>query len=160
MGGSSGRVSDGGSDRGRVGAWADEQARAPPGPRSALSGSEMTVEEEEEEEERVEEEREEPVEPPSPVPRHFSRVGPFARVFGEERAAAAAEAEAEAEALPTSTRPGEEDGAGSRSSRGTQPATTSTTVPESEPATLTGNASRFESARANAEIDDWLEDEI
>ena len=159
LGGSSGIVSDGGSDRGRVGAWADEQARAPPGPRSALSGSEMTVEEEEE---RVaaEEEREEPVEPPSPVPRHFSRVGPFARVFGEERAAAAAAAEAEAEALPTSTRPGEDHGAGSRSSRGTHPATTTTTVPESEPATLTGNASRFESARANAEIDDWLEDEI
>ena len=104
----------------------------------------------------MEEEREEPVEPPSPVPRHFSRVGPFARVFGEERAAAAAEAEA----LPTSTRPGEDHGAGSRSSRGTHPATTTTTVPESEPATLTGNASRFESARANAEIDDWLEDEI
>ena len=157
MGGSS-RVSDGGSDRGRVGAWADEQARAPPGPRSALSGSEMTFEEEtEEEEERVaEEEREEPVEPPSPVPRHFSRVGPFARVFGEDRAAAA-----EAEALPTSTRPGEEEGAGaprarSTGSRATQPAA-STTFPTS---TLTGNASRFESARANAEIDDWLEDEI
>ena len=157
LGGSS-RVSDGGSDRGRVGAWADEQARAPPGPRSALSGSEMTFEEEtEEEEERVaEEEREEPVEPPSPVPRHFSRVGPFARVFGEDRAAAA-----EAEALPTSTRPGEEEGAGaprarSTGSRATGPAA-STTFPTS---TLTGNASRFESARANAEIDDWLEDEI
>ena len=171
LGGSS-RVSDGGSDRGRVGAWADEQARAPPGPRSALSGSEMTVEEEEEEEEeRVaeEEEREEPVEPPSPVPRHFSRVGPFARVFGEEReeaeeeaaAAEAEEAEAEAaEALPTSTRPGEEKGAGAGArSRTTQPAT-STAFPEPPRATLTGNASRFESARANAEIDDWLEDEI
>ena len=152
MGGSSGIVSEGGSDRGRVGAWADEQARAPPGPRSALSGSEMTVEEEEEEE-RVEE-REEPVEPPSPVPRHFSRVGPFARVFGEEREAA--------EALPTSTRPGEEKGAGAGAgarSRTTQPAT-STAFPEPPRATLTGNASRFESARANAEIDDWLEDEI
>ena len=153
MGGSSGIVSEGGSDRGRVGAWADEQARAPPGPRSALSGSEMTVEEEEE---RVaaEEEREEPVEPPSPVPRHFSRVGPFARVFGEEREAA--------EALPTSTRPGEEKGAGAGAgarSRTTQPAT-STAFPEPPRATLTGNASRFESARANAEIDDWLEDEI
>ena len=110
---------------------------------------EETEEEEEEEEEPVaEEEREEPVEPPSPVPRHFSRVGPFARVFGEDRAAAA-----EAEALPTSTRPGEEEGAGAPRAR----STASTTFPTS---TLTGNASRFESARANAEIDDWLEDEI
>ena len=89
-----------------------------------------------------------------PGSRHFSRVGPFARVFGEEREAA--------EALPTSTRPGEEKGAGAGAgarSRTTQPAT-STAFPEPPRATLTGNASRFESARANAEIDDWLEDEI
>ena len=136
------------SDRGRVGAWADEQARAPPGPRSALSGSEMTVGEEEE---RVaaEEGGKSPsaAQPGSRLLLAWDRsressgrserggggvaIGPP----GEEKAPG----------------PGRGRGRGRRSRRRRQP---------TRRAALTGNASRFESARASAEIDDWLEDEI
>ena len=70
-------ASYGGSSRGseerRVGAWAEEQATAP-APFGPVSGSEMTVEEED-----FHDADDDLPEPPSPVPRHFSRKAPRSR---------------------------------------------------------------------------------
>ena len=134
-------ASYGGSSRGseerRVGAWAEEQATAP-APFGPVSGSEMTVEEED-----FHDADDDLPEPPSPMPRHFSRKTPFApapAMVGES--------------LPTSHRPG---GAGAGKGNGKVFASPDFAT---APRTMTGDASRFVSAGADAEIDEWLEDTI
>ena len=84
-------------------------------------------------------------EPPSPVPRHFSRKAPFA----------SAPATA-GESLPTSHRPGGADAAAGNGNRKVFASPDFATAPR----TMTGDASRFVSAGADAEIDEWLEDTI
>jgi hypothetical protein len=87
-------------------------------------------------------------EPPSPVPRHFSRKAP---AFAPAPAPATA-----GESLPTSHRPG---GAGAFDGKGNGKVFASPDF-AAAPRTMTGDASRFVSAGADAEIDEWLEDTI
>jgi hypothetical protein len=139
-------ASYGGSSRGseerRVGAWAEEQATAP-APFGPVSGSEITVEEED-----FHDADDDLPEPPSPVPRHFSRKAP---AFAPAPAPATA-----GESLPTSHRPG---GAGAFDGKGNGKVFASPDF-AAAPRTMTGDASRFVSAGADAEIDEWLEDTI
>ncbi len=138
-------ASYGGSSRGseerRVGAWAEEQATAP-APFGPVSGSEITVEEED-----FHDADDDLPEPPSPVPRHFSRKAPS---FAPAPAPATA-----GESLPTSHRPGGADAAGKGNGKVFASPDFATA-----PRTMTGDASRFVSAGADAEIDEWLEDTI
>jgi hypothetical protein len=88
-------------------------------------------------------------EPPSPVPRHFSRKAP---------SIAPAPATA-GESLPTSHRPGGADAAGNGNGTKNGKVFASPDF-ATAPRTMTGDARRFVSAGADAEIDEWLEDTI